>query len=260
MNRITQVFLQKQDKKLAVYFTAGFPGIDDTLPILEALQQAGADLVEIGMPYSDPIADGPTIQMSNEKALAQGMSINKLFDQLKNMRQTVTLPVLLMGYLNPVLQFGLERFCKKCQEVGVDGIILPDLPMREYLAQYKPMFDAYGLVNTFLVTPQTSDERIRQVDDHSTGFIYLVSSASVTGAKTGISDEQESYFKRVQAMKLTKPRMIGFGISDHEGFVKASSFANGAIIGSAFINMLATSTDIQKDTVRFIKTIKGNNA
>ncbi len=258
MNRITHVFSKNQGDKLAVYFTAGFPGLHDTLPILQALQQGGVDLVEIGMPYSDPIADGPTIQMSNEKALAQGMSISLLFEQLKSMRSTVHVPVLLMGYLNPVLQFGLENFCKKCQEVGIDGLILPDLPIREYLSHYKQVFDTHGLVNTFLVTPQTSVERIRQVDEHSTGFIYMVSSASVTGAKTGISDEQESYFKRVQAMNLIKPCMIGFGISDHESFSKAGRFANGAIIGSAFINMLAKSEDLEKDIVRFVKTIKGN--
>lgn len=258
MNRITEVFARQAGKKLAVYYTAGFPNLNDTLPILGYLQEAGADLVEIGMPYSDPIADGPTIQMSSEKALQQGMNMHLLFEQLTTMRQHIHIPVLLMGYLNPVLQFGIEHFCRKCTEVGIDGVILPDLPMREYQLQYKKWFDNAGLVNTFLITPQTTEERIRQIDQHSTGFIYMVSSASVTGAKSGISDVQEAYFNRINAMQLSKPRMIGFGIGNNESFEKATRFADGAIVGSAFINMLAGSTDLKTDITRFVKTIKNN--
>lgn len=259
MNRIIDLFEKQPSENLNVYYTAGFPQIGDTLPILSALQEAGADLVEIGMPYSDPVADGETIQQSNQQALENGMSLRLLFEQLDGMRtKGITLPVLLMGYINPVIQFGIERFCEKCAEVGVDGLILPDMPMDVYLNEYKPVFEKYGLLNIFLVTPQTSEARIRQIDDVSEGFIYTVSSASVTGSQTGVSDNMEAYFERLNAMRLHNPRLIGFGIKDRETFEKACRYAQGAIIGSAFIRILQSSQDLDKDIKSYIRSVKTN--
>ncbi len=256
MNRIIELFTKKKEGVLNVYYTAGYPALNDTLPVLKALQEAGADMVEIGMPYSDPVADGPTIQQSNDVALHNGMTVKLLFEQLTAMRKDVQIPVLLMGYLNPVIQFGIENFCARCKEIGVDGVILPDMPMQVYLDEYKAIFDSYGLLNTFLITPQTSEERIRQIDAQSEGFIYMVSSASVTGSTKGIQQEQENYFRRVKDMNLQNPTMIGFGISDHASFEKACQYANGAIIGSAFIKTLQQSTNLQKDILSFVKDIK----
>ncbi|TBH75646.1 tryptophan synthase subunit alpha [Aquirufa nivalisilvae] len=257
MNRISAVFEAAKGPILNVYATAGFPNFGDTMTVLEALQEGGADIIEIGMPYSDPVADGETIQQSNQVSLDQGMTVAHLFEQLKDMRAKVQVPVLLMGYINPVLQFGVERFCQKCQEVGVDGLILPDLPMAEYESEYQSIFERYGLFNIFLITPQTADERIRRIDSVSQGFIYMVSSASTTGAKTGISSEQELYFERINRMNLKNPRLIGFGISDRESFLKASASASGAIIGSAFVKLLAQSSDLRGDIVTFVRGIKG---
>lgn len=257
MNRISALFSQATEPILNVYTTAGFPHFEDTMTVLNALQQGGVDIIEVGMPYSDPVADGETIQLSNQAALEQGMSVAHLFEQLKDMRKSITVPVLLMGYINPVLQYGVEAFCAKCAEVGVDGLILPDLPMLEYEASYKAIFEKYGLYNILLITPQTNDERIRHIDSVSKGFIYMVSSASTTGAKTGISADQEVYFSRIAAMNLQNPRLIGFGISDHESFLKASKNASGAIIGSAFVKMIAQAKDLQAEIVDFVQSIKG---
>jgi tryptophan synthase alpha chain len=257
MNRITEVFQSAQGPILNVYTTAGYPGFGDTMEVLEALQEGGVDIIEIGMPYSDPVADGETIQQSNQSALDQGMTVAKLFGQLADMRSKIQVPVLLMGYINPVLQFGVERFCQKCNEVGVDGLILPDLPMAEYEREYKSIFERYGLFNIFLITPQTSDERIRQIDSVSEGFIYMVSSASTTGAKTGISSDQEAYFERIEGMDLKNPRLVGFGISDRTSFLKASKGASGAIIGSAFVKLVGQAKDIHSEVVAFVKAIKG---
>jgi tryptophan synthase alpha chain len=261
MNRITSLFKQSENPRelLNVYFTAGFPKADDTMRVLSALQEGGADLVEIGMPYSDPVADGETIQKSNDQALENGMSVKLLFQQLEGMRNTITVPVLLMGYINPVLQFGMENFCKKCAETGVDGLILPDMPMDVYLNEYKSIFDAYGILNIFLVTPQTSEKRIRQIDAVGEGFIYTVSSSSVTGSKSGVSNDMESYFNRLNAMNLKNPRLIGFGIKDRATFKKASDYAAGAIIGSAFIRVLMESNDLESDIVHFVKGVKGKS-
>ena len=255
-NRINKLFKEKQDI-LSVYFTAGFPQLDDTGTILAALQQGGADLVEIGIPYSDPVADGPTIQESNQQALNNGMTIVRLFEQLYNIRSSINIPLILMGYINPVMQFGIENFCKKCQEIGIDGLILPDLPMYEYLSDYKVIFEKYGLRNIFLITPQTSEQRIKEIDQHSNGFIYMVSSASITGAKGEITKDQTEYFERVKALNLKNPTVIGFGISNHATFSTVCKYADGAIIGSAFINLLKESTEpIQKSIQNFINTIK----
>ncbi len=256
-NRITDLLARKSGGLLNVYFTAGFPELGDTMPILEALEQAGADLVEIGMPYSDPVADGETIQQSNMRALENGMSLNVLFEQLADCRSRVTMPILLMGYVNPVLQYGVERFCQKCREVGVDGIILPDLPLDLYLDEYEPIFRQYGILNIFLITPQTSDERIRLIDEHSEGFIYMVSSASITGSTSGVSDEMLAYFDRINAMNLRNQRFIGFGIKDNETFRMASQYANGAFIGSAFIRLLQENGADEQKITEFVKQIKG---
>ncbi|WP_114750102.1 tryptophan synthase subunit alpha [Pleomorphovibrio marinus] len=260
MNRIDKLFKDKKKDILSIYFTAGFPELEDTLPIMRALEKAGADIIELGVPYSDPIADGPTIQDSNTLALQNGMSLNKLFEQLAKMREDISLPVIAMGYLNPVVQYGIEKFCKKCQEVGVDGLIIPDLPMKQYISEYKDVFDAYGLRNTFLISPQTSEDRIREIDKHSDGFIYMVSSASITGAKSGISQEQITYFERIQKMGLSNPRLIGFGISDNETFSTAAKYAHGAIIGSAFINLLKKAKkegELSGVITSYIKKVKG---
>ncbi|WP_436515789.1 tryptophan synthase subunit alpha [Ekhidna sp. To15] len=255
MNRIDQVFKDKHDI-LNVYFTAGYPKLDDTLRIAKSLEVAGADMLEIGMPFSDPVADGPTIQESSQKALENGMTIEKLFDQLKDLRQEVSIPVLLMGYINPVIQYGIERFCEKCAEVGVDGVIIPDLPMHEYLESYSSVFQGKGVHNIFLISPNTSEERIQEIDKKSGGFIYVVSSSSITGAKSGVQEGQVEYYKRIQSMKLTTPRLIGFGISDHNTFRNACSYANGAIIGSAFIKQLKEDPS-EHAVSNFVKKIKG---
>lgn len=256
MNRIDQLFEQRTEPVLNIYFTAGYPQLNDTRTILKSLQDAGADLIEIGIPYSDPVADGPTIQKSNKVALDNGMSLRRLMEQLKGFRSEIKVPVVLMGYLNPIVQYGIEDFCRDCQEVGIDGLILPDLPMYEYLHYYKPVFEKHGLHNIFLISPQTTEARIREIDEHSRGFIYIVSSAAVTGGKQGISQEQISYFERVQQMQLKHPRLIGFGISDRSSFMKASEYSQGAIIGSAFIRLLEESNNIEKDIKEFVTSIK----
>ena len=255
MNRIDKAFLDKKDHLLNVYFTAGFPALDDTLRIARALEHAGADLIEIGLPFSDPVADGPTIQASSTAALKNGMSLKLLFEQLEPLRKHVQIPVLLMGYINPVLQFGFERFCEKCREVGVDGLILPDLPMDEYEEHYRETLEKQGLYNVFLISPQTSEARIRRIDRLSKGFIYMVSSASITGARKGISDEQLTYFKRIGDMNLSNHRLIGFGISDEETFETACEYADGAIVGSAFITAL--EADASDESIKkFVHSIK----
>jgi tryptophan synthase alpha chain len=257
MNKINQLFQEKKNNLLSIYFTAGFPKLDDTATVLKALEENGADMIEIGIPFSDPLADGPTIQHSSEVALENGMSLKLLFEQLKkhDLKKSKS-AMILMGYLNPVMQYGMERFCKDASELGVSGVILPDLPMQEYLTEYKAIFDKYNLKNIFLITPQTSDERIRFIDEHTDGFIYMVSSSSTTGAKTGIANEQEIYFNRIKTLHLKKPTMIGFGISDNKSFTKACEFANGVIIGSAFINAIKGSTDLNKDIAEFVKVIR----
>lgn len=254
MSRIKALFETKKNI-LSIYYTAGYPGLHDTLLIAETLEAAGADLLEIGFPYSDPVADGPTIQASSKASLDQGMDLKLLFEQLKDLRQKVDIPVLLMGYVNPVLQFGVENFCRACAEVGVDGCIVPDLPMVEYEELYQPVFEAHGLTNIFLVTPQTSPERIRKIDGLSTGFIYLLSSSATTGQHLQVSDNTESYFSRIAAMKLKNPTMIGFGINSKETFDKACQYANGAIIGSAFVKELDAG-QLKEGIHRFMQKFK----
>ncbi|WP_282068759.1 tryptophan synthase subunit alpha [Olleya namhaensis] len=240
MNRINQKL--KEDKKLlSIYFSAGYPTLNDTVSIIQNLEQNGVDMIEIGLPFSDPLADGPTIQASSTQALKNGMTTDTLFTQLKDIRKTVSIPLIIMGYFNPMLQYGVEAFCKKCQETSIDGLIIPDLPVDVYNDQYKATFEKYGLINVFLITPQTSVERINFIDSISNGFIYMVSSASVTGGNSGFGTTQTDYFKRIADMKLNNPQIVGFGISDNKTFTQATQYAKGAIIGSAFIKHLTTN-------------------
>ena len=237
MNRIHQK-LQEDKKLLSLYFTAGYPALNDTVKIIQDLEDSGIDMIEIGLPFSDPLADGPTIQDSSTAALKNGMTTEKLFEQLKDIRKTVSIPLIIMGYFNPMFQYGVEAFCKKCQEIGIDGLILPDLPLDVYQENYEVIFKKYGLLNVFLITPQTSDQRIHEIDAASNGFIYMVSSASVTGSKSGFGDTQTDYFERIANMNLKNPQIVGFGIKDAETFQAATKNAKGAIIGSAFIKHL----------------------
>jgi tryptophan synthase alpha chain len=258
-NRITALFGRKDKNILSVYFTAGYPELNDTTTIIAELEKNGADLIEIGMPFSDPVADGPVIQQSSEIALKNGMTINLLFGQLKEIRKSVSIPLILMGYLNPVMQYGIEDFCRKCRETGIDGTIIPDLPIEIYEADYKEIFEENLLSNIFLVTPQTMEERIRKIDSLTTGFIYLVSSSSTTGAKASVNEEQIAYFERIHKMNLQSKRLIGFGISDKPSFERASESANGAIIGSAFIKSLDGKESLERKVssfmLKFIKTL-----
>ncbi len=237
MNRIN-LKLQEEHKLLSIYFTAGYPNVNDTVTIIQNLEKSGVDMIEIGLPFSDPLADGPTIQESSTQALKNGMTSDILFDQLKDIRKTVSIPLIIMGYFNPMLQYGVEAFCKKCQAIGIDGLIIPDLPVDVYHSDYKATFETYGLINVFLITPQTSDERIRYIDSVSNGFIYMVSSASTTGAQNGFGNEQTEYFNRIANMNLKNPQIVGFGISNNDTFTQATKQAKGAIIGSAFIKHL----------------------
>ncbi|WP_417198989.1 tryptophan synthase subunit alpha [Bizionia sp.] len=253
MNRINQK-LQENKKLLSIYFSAGYPNLKDTVPIIQKLAENGVDMIEIGLPFSDPLADGPTIQASSTKALKNGMTTEVLFNQLKDIRKTVSIPLIIMGYFNPILQYGVEAFCKKCQEIGIDGFIIPDLPVDVYHDNYKALFEKYNLINVFLITPQTSDERIRFIDSVSNGFIYMVSSSSVTGSQSGFGKAELNYFKRIATMNLKNPQIIGFGISTNETFNQATEYAKGAIIGSAFIKHLE-NTGIEK-IHNFIKFIQ----
>ena len=256
MNRINKLFQERKKGILNVYFTAGYPTLNDTLSIAKSLEVAGADMIEIGIPFSDPVADGETIQKSNNSALKNGMSLKLLFDQLEDLRTNVQIPVILMGYVNPVLQYGVKNFCKRCQEVGVDGVILPDLPMELYQKEYRKYFDDNGLKMIYLITPQTSEDRIHLIDQATDGFIYMVSSASTTGGKKDISSKQKNYFNRIRSMNLLNPTLIGFGISDAESFSQACEYANGAIIGSAFINAISNTENLDAVIKSFIQSIK----
>ncbi|MGS2763921.1 tryptophan synthase subunit alpha [Sinomicrobium sp. M5D2P9] len=252
-NRIHQK-LREDKKVLSIYFTAGYPGVEDTVPIIKNLQESGVDMIEIGLPFSDPLADGPTIQESSTKALKNGMTTARLFEQLEGIRETVHIPLIIMGYFNPIMQYGVENFCSKCAEIGIDGLIIPDLPVDVYEEEYKGLFEKYGLANVFLITPQTPDERIRFIDSVSEGFIYMVSSASVTGAKNTFGDIQKQYFERIHNLRLKNPQIVGFGISNEETFRTATKLAKGAIIGSAFIKFL---NDKGKDHIaEFVNSIR----
>jgi tryptophan synthase alpha chain len=243
MNRLQTLFQNKKNDILSVYFTAGFPQLNTTQEILSELQKQGVDLVEIGIPFSDPMADGTVIQQSSQAALNNGMSLHVLFDQLKDIRSQINLPLIMMGYLNPIMQYGFEAFCKSCQETGIDGLIIPDLPFNEYLTEFKPIADRYDISIVMLITPQTSEERIRLIDQHTNSFIYMVSSASTTGAQNSFNEDKQAYFRRIHGMHLHNPLLIGFGISNAETLQAAFVNANGGIVGSQFIKELQQSPD-----------------
>ncbi|MBD3750523.1 MAG: tryptophan synthase subunit alpha [Sphingobacteriales bacterium] len=256
MNRLKQLFEKKKNNILSIYFTAGYPEIGATLKIAEALEKSGADFLEIGFPYSDPLADGPVIQKSSHVAIENGMTLKVLFEQLKDLRSKISIPVLLMGYANPMIQFGVSNFCKAAKEVGVDGVIVPDLPLYEYEELYKDDFISNRLSNIFLVTPQTSEERIRKIDELSNGFIYLLSSSSTTGKDLNTSDAIGDYYNRVKNMNLKNPLIIGFGISDQKSFERANQYANGAIVGTAFVKTLGNENDYLAQIPEFIRKIR----
>ncbi|MCB0569158.1 MAG: tryptophan synthase subunit alpha [Phaeodactylibacter sp.] len=258
MNRIQQLFARQQRDILNIYFTAGYPGLDDTERIILALDKAGASLIELGMPYSDPLADGPTIQQSSQVALKNGMTLQLLFEQAKAARKRSEIPIVLMGYFNQVMQYGEQRFFNHCVEAGIDGLILPDLPLYEYERSYQSMISQAGLSISFLITPQTPEARIRKVDELSQGFVYMVADSSITGAKSGIADRQLAYFERVDKLGLKNPRLIGFGISNRETFELACRYASGAIIGSAFIKALSAAADVEQAALDFVRGIRGS--
>lgn len=252
MNRIKQLFEQKKRNILSIYFTAGYPKLNDTCEIIRQLQANEIDLIEIGIPFSDPMADGPTIQASGTVALRNGMTLRILFDQLKDIRKDVTIPLIMMGYLNPIMRYGFEEFCKKCCEIGIDGAIIPDLPFDDYIKEYKPIADKYDIKIVMLITPETSDERIHLIDKYTDGFIYMVSSASTTGAQNSFDGDKQAYFRKINTMNLNNPRLIGFGISNKATLDAAQENASGAIIGSKFITLLGQSKNIEEA----VKTLK----
>jgi tryptophan synthase alpha chain len=254
MSRLSNLFDSKKNIVLNIYCTAGYPHLNSTIEIMQALQQHGADIIELGMPYSDPLADGEVIQKSSGIALANGMTIEILFKQLKNLRQEISLPVILMGYMNPVLQYGFEKFCSEAAQVGIDGLILPDLPMYEFETIYSPILKQYNLDFIFLVTPETPEERVKKLDSLSSGFLYAVSSSSTTGSNDSAGNI-DAYLQRLQSYHLKNPVLVGFGIKNKATFTAACSYSNGAIIGSAYIKALENTTDIPETTANFLKQI-----
>jgi tryptophan synthase alpha chain len=259
MNRLESLFQRKTKNVLNVYCTAGYPLHDSTVDVMVALEAGGADIIELGMPYSDPLADGPVIQASSSVALANGMTISKLFDQLRGFRQQVHIPVILMGYMNPVLQFGFEKFCQQASALALDGLIIPDLPIYEFESEYGAMVQRYGMDFIFLITPETSEERIRKIDQLSTGFIYAVSSSSTTGSDKNMGDV-EAYLMRLKKMKLKNPVLVGFGIKDRQTFEAACQHSNGAIIGSAYISALQKTGEVKETTSSFLEGVIGHQS
>ncbi len=255
MSRLKTLFKHKNSDILNIYITAGFPSLNDTILIVQELEKAGVDIVEIGIPFSDPLADGPTIQASSQKAIENGITLSKIFEQITEIRKTVKIPLVLMGYLNQVLKFGVPQFFSKAREVGIDGLIIPDMPIDVYKNEYASLVEKIDLDLIFLITPQTSNKRIEMIDKLSNGFLYQVSSHSTTGSQQYLQTSQIEYFKRIKAMNLENPTMIGFGISTHDTFTAACKYANGAIIGSAFINAIANSTDLPATIHQFILSV-----
>lgn len=254
------MFSSGRKKLLSVYYTAGYPHLEDTAAIAGSLEDAGVDFIELGIPFSDPVADGPTIQASNKIALDNGMNLHLLLQQVKVMRKTVRIPVILMGYLNPIIQYGMEQFCADAEEAGVDGLILPDMPMEVYMEEYRQLFDAHNLSNTFLIAPTTSEARIRKIDAATNGFIYAVAASSTTGARDKFSDAQIEYFGYLKELGLTNPYLIGFGISNAATFSTACAYGYGAIVGSAFVDLLSRATDLGKDIKAFVRALKADQA
>lgn len=255
MNRLNKAF-NKGGKVLNLYFTAGYPQLEDTRTILQKVDELGVDMIELGMPFSDPLADGPTIQASSSQALDNGMSLKVLFEQLKDIRELSQIPIILMGYINPIIQFGMENFLNACSEVGVDGLILPDLPIAIYEERYKSLFEEKGISNIFLVTPQTSEERVRYIDSLSSTFIYLVSTASTTGSADSQVKASQEYFERIKGMNLKNNTLIGFNVKDQASYDFACEYADGAIIGSAFVKAISNSGDLEENIESFVKSIR----
>jgi tryptophan synthase alpha chain len=256
MNRITKLFNSGKKDILSVYFTAGYPSLNDTFRTITELEKRGVDLIEIGIPFSDPIADGPVIQKSGSKALANGMTLKLLFEQLKEIREYANVPLVMMGYINPILRMGIDSFLENASAIGIDGVIIPDLPPEEYIEKYKSKFEKAGIFNNFLITPQSPFERLKQIDDWSTGFLYMVSSASTTGGRDSFDERQLDYFRRISELNLKTPRLIGFGVSNRTTFEQACGFANGAIIGSAFIDALGENGSLAQKVSSFVETIR----
>ena len=255
-NRISSILNEKSKNILSVYFTAGFPHLDSTLSVIKHLDKAGVDMIEIGIPFSDPIADGEVIQRSSQRALDNGMTLRLLLDQLKDIRKFTKIPLVIMGYLNPIFRFGFTEFCQECEEIGFDGLIIPDLPFNEIENSYGGIMNEYNLKNIMLISPNTSGERIVKIDNLATGFIYMVSSASTTGAKSGLSQDQLDYFYRISQMDLKNPAVIGFGISDRNTYQTACRYAAGAIVGSAFIKQINEFGIGKESITNFIKSIR----
>jgi tryptophan synthase alpha chain len=259
MNRITHLFNTKKHGILSVYFTAGYPSPNDTAIILKALAAKGIDMVEVGIPFSDPIADGPVIQEASTHSLRQGMTLRLLFEQLQDIRRNVSIPILLMGYLNPIMQFGFESFCRQCSGTGIDGLIIPDLPLADYIKDYQPIAERYNLKMILLITPETSEERIRLIDAHTDGFIYMVSSAATTGSQKSFDEQKQAYFRRINAMHLRNPRLVGFGISNKATYDAATAHSSGAIIGSRFIQLLTGEPSIEQAIDRLLNDLQAAN-
>ncbi len=255
-NRLTNTFISKSKNILSIYFTAGYPSLHDTVTILKELESAGTDMIEIGIPFSDPIADGPVIQRSSEIALQNGMPLALLFEQLRSIREQVQVPIILMGYCNTMLQYGVESFVEQCHAVGVDGVIMPDLPLDVFRDEYAELFARHGLSMIFLISPQTPEERIREIDAVSTGFVYAVSSSAITGGALQASTERTAYLERIRAMQLRNPLMVGFGIHDKQSFEDICTYVQGGIIGSAFINALTFSATLHEDIQQFVTSIR----
>lgn len=257
MNRINQLFSRKQKDILSIYFCAGFPTLEGTVNTIKALEKKGVNMIEIGIPFSDPMADGPVIQHAATQALKNGMTLKLLFEQLKDIRKEVSIPLVLMSYLNPIMQFGFENFCRTCQESGIDGVIIPDLPFKDYMDEFRPIAGKYDVKVIMLITPETSEERIRLIDEHTDGFIYMVSSAAITGAQKDFNAQKQAYFQRIAEMNLRNPRMIGFGISNKQTFEAASAHAAGVIIGSKFVTLLDDENgDAEKATEKLLEALK----
>ena len=256
MNRINQLFSQKKSGILSLYFCAGHPTIESVPEIIETLEKRGVDMVEVGIPFSDPMADGPVIQEAATKALENGMTLRLLFQQIAAVRSKVKMPLVLMGYLNPIMQYGIEEFYKSCKECGVDGVIIPDLPFQDYLDTFKPVADAQDVRTIMLITPETSEERIRFIDEHTDGFIYMVSSAAITGAQKSFDESKQTYFSRINSMQLTNPRMIGFGISNKQTLTAAQNNAAGAIIGSKFVSLLQENKSVDEAVDKLFEALE----
>ena len=256
MNRINELFSRKHHDILSLYFCAGSPTLEGTATVIKTLEQKGIDMIEIGIPFSDPMADGVVIQNAATQALRNGMTLRKLFDQLKEIRQEVSIPLILMGYLNPIMQYGFEKFCESCVEAGVDGMIIPDLPYADYIADYKEIADRHDLKMIMLITPETSEERIRLIDAHTSGFIYMVSSAATTGAQQDFNEQKQAYFRRINAMNLQNPRLVGFGISNKATFEAATAHSSGAIIGSKFVQLLKSEATPAEAVDKLLEALK----